>query len=279
MPCPCALTSTTTKRSARHSAGTSYQRSSTGCRAAASTSPTRPRPPRQERARQQAGDPLGGQERRAGDLHLRGHLERMSNQFAERPAPLGVEKGDRVFVFLDRIPELYFAVFGTLKAGVRHRPAVLRVRARTRSKDRLADCGAKRARDEPRPLAQASTAIRARPAGPQARRPSSTTTASRRGERRRSSPGTTSWTPPRTSSRSSRPAPRTGRSCTTPPARPASRRAPRTSTRRSSGHYATGKYVLDLHDDDIYWCTADPGWVTGTSYGMFAPWTQRRDDP
>ncbi len=38
-------------------------------------------------------------------------------------------------------------------------------------------------------------------------------------------------------------------------------------------HYATGKYVLDFHDDDIYWCTADPGWVTGTSYGMFAPWS------
>jgi acetyl-CoA synthetase len=39
------------------------------------------------------------------------------------------------------------------------------------------------------------------------------------------------------------------------------------------GHYATGKYVLDFHDSDIYWCTADPGWVTGTSYGMFAPFT------
>ncbi|GAB2536596.1 acetate--CoA ligase [Gracilibacillus alcaliphilus] len=37
-------------------------------------------------------------------------------------------------------------------------------------------------------------------------------------------------------------------------------------------HYATGKWVLDLKDDDIYWCTADPGWVTGTSYGIFAPW-------
>ena len=31
--------------------------------------------------------------------------------------------------------------------------------------------------------------------------------------------------------------------------------------------------MLDLHEDDIYWCTADPGWVTGTSYGMMAPWT------
>lgn len=37
-------------------------------------------------------------------------------------------------------------------------------------------------------------------------------------------------------------------------------------------HYISGKYVLDLQDDDVYWCTADPGWVTGTSYGVFAPW-------
>ncbi len=36
-------------------------------------------------------------------------------------------------------------------------------------------------------------------------------------------------------------------------------------------HQHTGRAVLDLHDDDIYWCTADPGWVTGTSYGLIAP--------
>ncbi|WP_293410701.1 acetate--CoA ligase [Piscinibacter sp.] len=36
-------------------------------------------------------------------------------------------------------------------------------------------------------------------------------------------------------------------------------------------HFATGRYALDLHDDDVYWCTADPGWVTGTSYGIVAP--------
>ena len=33
-------------------------------------------------------------------------------------------------------------------------------------------------------------------------------------------------------------------------------------------HYYTGKIVLDLREDDVYWCTADPGWVTGTSYGI-----------
>lgn len=36
-------------------------------------------------------------------------------------------------------------------------------------------------------------------------------------------------------------------------------------------HWSTGKYALDLHASDIYWCTADPGWVTGTSYGIIAP--------
>lgn len=37
--------------------------------------------------------------------------------------------------------------------------------------------------------------------------------------------------------------------------------------------YLTAKWVLDLQDNDIYWCTADPGWVTGTSYGIIGPWS------
>jgi acetyl-CoA synthetase len=38
-------------------------------------------------------------------------------------------------------------------------------------------------------------------------------------------------------------------------------------------HHATGRLALDLHPDDVFWCTADPGWVTGTSYGIIAPLT------
>jgi acetyl-CoA synthetase len=38
-------------------------------------------------------------------------------------------------------------------------------------------------------------------------------------------------------------------------------------------HYVTAKFALDLHPDDVFWCTADPGWVTGTSYGIIAPLT------
>lgn len=37
------------------------------------------------------------------------------------------------------------------------------------------------------------------------------------------------------------------------------------------GQHMTTKWVLDLREDDIYWCTADPGWVTGTVYGIFGP--------
>ncbi len=36
-------------------------------------------------------------------------------------------------------------------------------------------------------------------------------------------------------------------------------------------HHATARFALDLHPDDVFWCTADPGWVTGTSYGIVAP--------
>ena len=38
-------------------------------------------------------------------------------------------------------------------------------------------------------------------------------------------------------------------------------------------HHITGKLALDLHPGDVFWCTADPGWVTGTSYGIVAPLT------
>jgi acetyl-CoA synthetase len=38
-------------------------------------------------------------------------------------------------------------------------------------------------------------------------------------------------------------------------------------------HHATTRYALDLRPDDVFWCTADPGWVTGTSYGIIGPLT------
>jgi acetyl-CoA synthetase len=36
-------------------------------------------------------------------------------------------------------------------------------------------------------------------------------------------------------------------------------------------HQFSAQYALDLRPGDVFWCTADPGWVTGTSYGLIAP--------
>ncbi|MGI2296411.1 acetate--CoA ligase [Paenibacillus sp. GXUN7292] len=39
--------------------------------------------------------------------------------------------------------------------------------------------------------------------------------------------------------------------------------------------YLTGKWVCDVKEDDVYWCTSHPGWVTGSVYGLYAPWLNR----
>ncbi|MFH1276436.1 MAG: acetate--CoA ligase [Candidatus Woesearchaeota archaeon] len=39
--------------------------------------------------------------------------------------------------------------------------------------------------------------------------------------------------------------------------------------------HMTAKWILDLKEDDIYWCTADPGWVTGISYGILGNWSNK----
>jgi acetyl-CoA synthetase len=38
-----------------------------------------------------------------------------------------------------------------------------------------------------------------------------------------------------------------------------------------TGTYSTCKYVFDMQDDDVYWCTADVGWITGHSYIVYGP--------
>jgi len=43
--------------------------------------------------------------------------------------------------------------------------------------------------------------------------------------------------------------------------------------------YLTTKYIFDLRDDDVYFCTADIGWVTGHSYVVYGPAPERRDRP
>ena len=201
-----------------------------------------------------------------------------ANKAANGLRALGVEKGDRVFVFLERVPECYFTVFGTLKLGAVIGP-LFSAFGPDAVKDRLQDSGAKVLVTSPELWAKVKDIRSELP---------------RLADTSSSSPGDT------------RPSPADGRTCLR-----GTRRSPAQSDEFQTldtdpedysvmhytsgttgkpkgaahvhnaviGHYATGKYVLDLHDDDIYWCTADPGWVTGTSYGMFAPWSQRRHEP
>ncbi len=196
-------------------------------------------------------------------------MRRQSNRFANVLAELGVQKADRVFFLMDRIPELYFAVFGTLKRGaivatlfsafgpepIQERiaraegsvvvttpgllPKIDAIRDRLPSVKHVivVDRGGTAA------IADRDLDFRALMADASEDYAIEQT-------------GNEDWAVMHFTSGT------TG--------------LPKGAAHVHGailGHYATGKYVLDLHPDDIYWCTADPGWVTGTSYGMFAPWS------
>ncbi|MDP9238975.1 MAG: acetate--CoA ligase [Chloroflexota bacterium] len=194
---------------------------------------------------------------------------RMSNQFANVLGKLGIVKGDRVFCFMDRVPELYAAVFGTLKAGCVTGP-LFSAFGPDAAGDRLADAGAKVLVTSPD---QRAKVAQMRPHLPELRH----IIMAEHGNDVAIEPGELSW------DELIKDASDAYEIVHTDPEDPAVMHYTSGTTGKSKGavhvhqavlgHYATGKYVLDLHPDDIYWCTADPGWVTGTSYGMFAPHT------
>jgi acetyl-CoA synthetase len=192
-----------------------------------------------------------------------------ANKAANGLRALGVEKGDRVFVFLERIPECYSTVFGTLKLGAVTGP-LFSAFGPDAVKDRLEDSAAKVLVTSP-DLWSKIKAIRAD-------LPDLTTVVLvTRRHQAAAEEGVVLWdevianqadefqtidTDPEDWSVMHYTSGTTGK--------------PKGAAHVHNaiiGQYATGKYVLDLHEDDIYWCTADPGWVTGTSYGMFAPWS------
>ena len=194
---------------------------------------------------------------------------RLSNQFANVLGALGIQKGDRVFCFMDRVPELYAAVFGTLKAGCVTGP-LFSAFGPDAAGDRLADAGAKVLVTTPE---QRGKVAAMKPNLPDLEH----IIIVEHGKDPKLEPGELSWND------LMRGASDAFEIVRTDPEDPAVMHYTSGTTGKSKGavhvhqavlgHYATGKYVLDLHPDDIYWCTADPGWVTGTSYGMFAPHT------
>jgi acetyl-CoA synthetase len=198
-------------------------------------------------------------------------MKQRANRASEVLTGLGVAKGDRVFIFLDRIPELYFVVFGALQAGAVVGP-LFSAFGPDAIRDRLEDSAAKILVTSPALLPRLDTIREDLP------RLRKILVVDREGA---------GWKPrgdvevsyEAAVSRASGEfeAVPTGdedfaimhyTSGTTGKPKGAAH-----VHQAIQGHWATGRYILDLHEEDIYWCTADPGWVTGTSYGMFGPWS------
>jgi acetyl-CoA synthetase len=198
-------------------------------------------------------------------------LKRLTNRFGNLLRSLGVQQGDRVFIFLERIPELYISVFGTLKVGAVVGP-LFSAFGPEAVRDRLRDSGAKVLVTNPN-LKERVEEIRADL--PELRH----MILVNRGNQRRPSlsVGDVLYEEAMALASPELEVASTGvedyaimhyTSGTTGKPKGAVH-----VHKAIQGHYATAKYVLDLQDRDIYWCTADPGWVTGTSYGMFGPWS------
>ena len=192
-----------------------------------------------------------------------------SNKFANvLVKEAGIQKGDRVFFFLERVPEIFIGILGTLKAGGVIGP-LFSAFGPDAVKDRMADSRAK--------VLVTSPALKKKVAGILPDLPSLEKIILVNRGKGESDSDDLSYEEAMARASSSFDVVRTHRedyaimhytSGTTGKPKGAVH-----VHAAVQGHYATAKYVLDLQEQDIYWCTADPGWVTGTSYGMFGPWS------
>ena len=198
-------------------------------------------------------------------------MRRESNRFANVLAALGVRKGDRVFTFMERVPEIYFAVFGALKAGCVAGP-LFSAFGPDPVKDRLEDSGAKVLVTQPELRAKIAEVI---PQLPELER----VIVVNKNERSKEppAPGDLDYGAlMREASPDFAPIATTRDDYSLMHYTSGTTGKPKGAVHRHNAviqHYLTGKWCLDLRPSDVYWCTADPGWVTGTSYGMSAPWT------
>ena len=205
------------------------------------------------------------------EVYTFGQMKGLTNQFANVLLSVGIQKGDRVFIFMDRLPELYIAFFGTLKAGAVVGP-LFSAFGPEPVKDRLQDSAAKVLVTQP-DLRRKITPIIPELMDLQhiivvnkdSRDPFDVDVTDLDYYEEMSKHTQQFDVVPTTMNDYSIMHYTSG---TTGKPKGAYHRHLATVQQ-----YATGKWALDLHPDDIYWCTADPGWVTGTSYGMMAPWT------
>jgi acetyl-CoA synthetase len=199
-----------------------------------------------------------------------GGLARQTSRFAHVLQSLGVAKGDRVFALLGRIPELYVAALGTLKAGCVFSPLFSAfgpepIRARL-------------AIGQATVLVTTPALYQRKVAGIRASLPHLQHVLLVTGDGERVDiPGTLDLHARMDA------APDEFLIAPTDPEDVALLHFTSGTTGKPKGavhvhravvqHHVTGTLALDFHPGDVFWCTADPGWVTGTSYGIVAPLT------
>jgi acetyl-CoA synthetase len=191
----------------------------------------------------------------------------LSNTIAHFLSGLGIEAGQRVCLFLDRVPELYIGFLGILKMGAVTQPLFSAfgeesLRVRLADAATLAIITQKKHLYKVRkirqqlPLLQHIIVVDADAASLQEREIAFRMEQAPRAEHFPIYP-TTAESPSvlhYTSGTTGQP------------------KGAQHVHYSIISQYLTAKWVLDLQPDDIYWCNADPGWVTGTSYGIIGPW-------
>ncbi len=192
-------------------------------------------------------------------------LSALSNRFANVLRKIGIKKGDRVFVFSPRKPQLYVSVLGILKIGAIPSP-LFEAFGEGAVRDRMADAEAVALVTVPDLLGR--VAVKDLPAlkhiiligGEREGLPAgqySYDAEMEKADEKTEIEWLTLEDPlimHYTSGSTGKP------------------KGVLHVQNAMIGHLMTGRWVLDMQEDDIYWCTADPGWVTGTSYGIFSPW-------
>ena len=205
------------------------------------------------------------------ETYTYGRLKELTNRFADVLKSLGVGRRDRVFTLMDRLPELHIALIGALKAGAIASPIPPDL-GPVAVKERLRDCAVKVLVTEPH-LRRAITGIIPElfelqhmvVVNKDARDPFPLEMADLGYDEEMDKASTNFDLEP------------TGQ------LDPALMHYTQSADGNALGivhphlavvqHFATGKWVLDLRDDDVCWSTADVGRLTGTVLGAIAPWT------